>query len=349
MEGWQLDHNQTRRWLGVLRGSRTGTLFLVESAGADPILAIGFTGAGDLRLRAVRKEESVQVELWDENGRRFGEATIEHESHKHFRGSWSFVSGAQGVFDLELHSEEAPSEPVAALPDQLWNREVPLGAMTLYRADLERLIAEMESLVPTPSQTVIRATENEHIIVEPANKYLLRKNYIDVVRVMTLSTSEITNAPWKRVATVSLNDDGSSQMIISSPDEIWTTAVALRLEKFLGQFSSRFTGWLRRNGLNINSFILIAILIWMPDRPLWQRIVVFALGVLLIAGIVKSHRLVPFNRVYLDPDRQKKPFAKELPSAMLAVMAAGVTGLLAGVPQIIDLIQRLLESLGVRT
>jgi len=224
---------------------------------------------------------------------------------------------------------------------------VPLGAMTLYRTDLERLITEMESLVGKPCRTAIRATENEQIVVEPAEKYLSRKDYLDVVRVLTISTSEITDAPLKRIATVSLNDDGSSEMVISSPDEIWTAAVALRLEKFLGQFSSRFTGWLRRNGLNINSFILIAILIWMPDRPLWQRIVVFTLGVLLIAGIVKSHRLVPYNRVYLDPDRQKKPFAKELPSAVLAAFAAGVIGALASVPDIIELFRGLLIRLGL--
>jgi hypothetical protein len=331
-----------------LRGSRTGALFLVESATAEPILTIGFTGGGDVTLRVVRAGDSPQVELLDEKGQRFGGATIEHESPKQMRGSWSFSSGAQGVFDLDLYGQEASAEPTAAPPDQIWNREVPLGAMTLYRTDLERLIAEMESLVAKPCRTVIRATENEQIVVEPSDKYLSRKDYLDVVRVLTLSTSEITDAPLKRIATVSLNDDGSSEMVTSSPDEIWTAAAALRLEKFLGQFSSRFTGWLRRNGLNINSFILIAILIWMPDRPLWQRIVVFALGVLLIAGIVKSHRLVPFNRVYLDPDRQKKPFAKELPSAFLAGVGAAVIGALASVPQIIELIQRFLASLGLR-
>jgi hypothetical protein len=93
---------------------------------------------------------------------------------------------------------------------------------------------------------------------------------------------------------------------------------------------------LRRQGLNINTIILFAILIWIPDRPLSERIIVFGLGVLLIAMIAKSHSMLPYNRVYLDPDRQKRPFAKEMPGAALAAVAGLVTSALSVAPVVFE-------------
>lgn len=341
-----MGESNPKRWLGYLRGSRKGTLFLVQHDENHATLTIGFTDAGDMKLRVVAAGESGNFELYPlDSNQRFGSGRIERETGDEVAGSWEFASGAEGIFDLKLHLSEGATAQSLSAADQLWNREVPLGAITLYRNDLARLIAEMEALVPAPNVTTIRATEHDQIVVEPAVKFLARKDFVDVVRVMTISTSEISVAPLKKIVSVILDDSGSSQIQVSSPDELWTSAASSRLEKFLHQFSSRFTGWLRKNGLNINSFILIAILIWMPDRPLAERILVFSAGVILIAIIVRSHRLVPYNRVYLDPEKHKRPFAKEIPGATMAALAAGVTGILSSVPQILAWIDKVVERL----
>ena len=335
----------TQRWVGYLRGSRTGTLFLNASTGGDAVLVIGFAGAGDLRLILERRAKTENIQLLLEGSREpFGSAVVEKETDDLIKGSWRFLSGAEGLFELSRDRTDLQQAPSAFAPDHIRNREVPLGAITLYRSDLERLIAEMESLVLKPSITTIRAVEGEQIVVEPSDKYLIRKDYVDVVRSMTISTTEVTSAPLKKIATVVLNDDGSSQIIISSPDEIWTEAVAIRLTRYANQFSSRFTGILRKHGLNINSFILIAIIIWMPDRPLVERIAVFSVGLVLMFGIVKSHSLLPYNRVYLDPDRQKKPFSKEIPGASMAAAAGIVTAGLSAAPQIFQAAKKIVES-----
>lgn len=339
--------NETRRWLGYLRGSRTGTLFLIDPDDAEGTLTIGFNGGGDVRLAVAPSstDDNSFSLLLPDTRESFGNACIESRTATELKGSWSFTGGAAGVFDLTLHRPEQSTGTVSNAADQLRNREVPLGAITLYRSDLVRLIAEMESLVPKPCVTTIRATENDQIVIEPASKYLSRQDYVDVVRVITISTSEVNDAPLKRIANVILNDDGSSQLVVTSPDEIWTSAAAVRLEQYLGQFSSKITGWLRRNGLNFNSFILAAIVLWMPDFPLVQRIAVFFVGVIFIAIIAGSHKLIPYNRVYLDPDRQKRPFAKEMPSAVLATFAAAVIGVLSNVPKIAEVVQQIYQKL----
>lgn len=330
------DQNNVReRWLGSLRGSRTGTLYFETADNGHSLLVIGFTGGADVRLSAIGNETNGIVDLFVEGtDQKFGFAKIELQTDTNASGFWQFTSGATGVFDL-IRQADLPSlrhDPAVILPDQVLNREVPIGAVTLYRPDLERLIAEMESLVPKPNVTTIRATENGQIVVQQATTYLDRKDYVDVVRILTVSTAEVTDRPIKRIANVMLNDDGSSQIFISSPDEIWTEAAASRLSKFLEQFSSKLTGWLRKQGLNINTIILFAILIWIPDRPLFERVVIFGIGVLVIAMIAKSHSMLPFNRVYLDPDRQKRPFAKEMPGAALAAVAGLVISALSAAP-----------------
>lgn len=328
-----------QRWLGSLRGSRAGTLYLENRGDGQSLLVIGFAGGGDVRLSAIDNESNGTIDLLvEDTNEQFGVAKIEWQSDDKATGSWQFATGATGVFDLVRYADAAATGPevITNLPDQVLNREVPIGAVTLYRPDLERLIAEMESLVPKPNITTIRATENGQIVVQPASKYLERKDYVDVVRVLTVSTAEVSDKPIKRIANVMLDDDGSSQILISSPDEIWTEAAASRLSKFLDQFSSKLTGWLRRQGLNINTIILFAILIWIPDRPLFERIIVFGLGVLLIAMIAKSHSMLPYNRVYLDPERQKRPFAKEMPGAALAAVAGLVTSALSIAPDVFD-------------
>lgn len=330
---------ETHRWLGTLRGSRTGTLYLESRDNGPSLLVIGFTGAGDVRLNATDNESNGTIDLFvEETNQKFGSAKIEWQSDDKATGSWQFATGAAGVFDLVRYADApvASAETTTNLTDQVLNREVPIGAVTLYRPDLERLIAEMESLVPKPNITTIRATENGQIVVQSATKYLERKDYVDVVRVLTVSTAEVSEKPIKRIANVMLDNDGSSQILISSPDEIWTEAAASRLSKFLDQFSSKLTGWLRRQGLNINTIILFAILIWIPDRPLFERVIVFGLGVILIAMIAKSHSMLPYNRVYLDPERQKRPFAKEIPSAALAVVAGLVTSALSIAPDVFE-------------
>ena len=255
------------------------------------------------------------------------------------------MSGAEGIFELNREKSDVSNAPPATALDRLRNREIPLGAITLYRADLDRLIAELETLVPAPNITTIRAVENEQIAIEQAAQFLARRDYVDVVRSMTISTAEVTSAPLKKIANVILNDDGSSLISVSSTDELWTEAAALRLNKYVNQFSSRFTGILRKHGLNVNSFILIAIIIWMPDRPLIERIIVFAIGMVIIFGIAKSHSLLPYNRVYLDPERQKKPFSKEIPGATMAAFAGIVTAGLSAAPQLFQVARRAIESI----
>jgi hypothetical protein len=165
------------RWLGSIRGSRTGTLYVEAQNTGSSLVVIGFTGGGDVRLSALENDGDETVSLFLEGTKQlFGTAQIESQTDDKANGSWKFVTGAAGVFDVIRYADGPNSltERASNLPDQVWNREIPIGAITLFRPDLQRLIAEMESLVPKPNITNVRATENGQVVVQPASKYISR-------------------------------------------------------------------------------------------------------------------------------------------------------------------------------
>lgn len=326
-----------RRWIGGFKGARVATVYFQEGPDGRGLLSIGWSGGGDISMDAEPgPQPNVRILKAVGTDKPCGTLTIEQTSENQISGSWSLDSGALGIFELVLARDSNEVQQVAAQTAQsLWDRARPIGAVTLDRADIVRLISEMESYVPEPRQTIIRATEYGQSIVQSAASYLGRTDYPEVVRSMVISTEEANKTSYHKVINLILDDDGSSRIVASSPDELWTAAAAQRLDEYLTQFSSRLTGWLRRRGLGINTVILIAILIWMPDRPLVERIIGFSLGVALIALIARSHKLLPYNRVYLNPQRQKQPFAKELPGAAMAAAAGTVAAMLSSVPAIV--------------
>ncbi|WP_146001626.1 hypothetical protein [Sphingobium fuliginis] len=271
---------------------------------------------------------------------------LEENSPERRSGTWRLWNGMEGIFNLipALPALSSTPSPSAAPLVQFWNKDTPLGAITLYRSDLERLIAELENFVPDPRLTVIRANESDQTIVNKADIYLSRKDYPEVVRIMMISCEEIVSQGYRKIITLNLNDDGSSTLGVSSPDELWTAAVSMQTEKFMRQFTSGPTGWFRKRGLNINALILMAVIIWMPDRPLIERVFGFIAAAIVIFVIVKSHQLIPYTRVYLNPDKIRRPFEKEVPSIVMTSLAGGLAAVISAMPSFIEWLQHVVSA-----
>ena len=342
------------RWMGDIRGARAGTLYWTDQPEGDGRFSVGLPDNQTLAfLTRPQAGDATKYLLYfppsagSPNSLPAGELSLEINESERRAGTWRLWNGAEGIFNLipaGMPSPSGPHNPASPQLVQFWNKDTPLGAITLYRSDLERLIAELESFVPEPRLTVIRANENDQTIVNKADIYLSRKDYPDVVRELVITCEEVIPQGYRKIITLNLNDDASSTLGVSSPDELWTAAVSIRTEKFISQFTSGLTGWLRKKGLNINSLILVGIIIWMPDRPLIERIFGFIAAVIVIFVIFKSHQLVPYTRVYLNPDKVRRPFEKEVPSIVLTSLAGVLAALVSALPSIIDKVSHVVES-----
>ena len=343
------------RWMGDIRGARAGTLYWADQLEGDGRFSVGLPDHQTLAFLTRPKAGDTSKYLLyfppsagTPNPLAAGELSLEINESERRAGTWRLWNGAEGIFNLVPAAVPSPSGAHTPAPPpliQFWNKDTPLGAITLYRSDLERLIAELESFVPEPRLTVIRANENDQIIVNKADTYLSRKDYPEVVRELVITCEEVVTQGYRKIITLNLNDDASSTLGVSSPDELWTAAVSIRTEKFITQFTSGLTGWLRKKGLNINSLILVGIIIWMPDRPLIERVFGFIAAVIAIFVIFKSHQLVPYTRVYLNPDKVRRPFEKEVPSIVLTSLAGVLAGVVSALPSIIDKVRHIADNI----
>ena len=341
-----------KQWVGTLRGARVGPLYWAEVEGGRGDFSATTADGKTLAFESRRDDHDARkimliAKAPDAASRvSVGSLSIDHRDEQICRGTWALSDGSRGIFDLEAVARGVPaaavSQPGAA---QLWNKEVLLGAVTLYRSDLERLLAELRSFVPEPATTFIRATEGGQVIVYQADAYLARGDKPDLLKDMTIVREEIVSSGFKKIVTINLNNTGENNIVVSSPDELWTAAVAQRVDGFMRQFTSVFTGMLRKHGLNVNSLILLSVLIVMPDYHIRTRLLIGAGAVLIILLIAGSHKYIPFARVYLDPDRTKKPYSKEMPSAIMGAIAAAVTAGFTALPELLDKGRKVIEAL----
>lgn len=340
--------------MGSLKGARFGPLYWAEPETGEGVLS---ATVGDnqvfsfatTRDPAAPNKINLYAEKPDEQGNRafLGSLTFDHTTDTGCSGTWEWIDRSKGIFDLGIPARVGvPSDtPAQALSLKLWNKDIPLGAITLYRNDLARLIAELESFVPEEASTIIRATEGGQVIIQTAADYLARGDLPDVLKHISISREETVTTGFKKIVTVNLDDSDGNNITVSSPDELWTSAVSQRVAGFMGQFTSVFTGLLRKHGLDFNAILLVIVVIAIPDYSLNERIGIFA-GVILIALLIaRYHKFIRLARVYLDPDRTKRPFSKEAPSAILALVVAAVTAVFTALPQIFEFLQRVLKGL----
>ncbi|MFO6447708.1 hypothetical protein ACLBKU_11235 [Erythrobacter sp. NE805] len=276
-----------------------------------------------------------------------GELLIENASTSHRNGSWRFADNSSGVFEFvrrSFSSEPSYLSPLEKSQLIVANKEVKLGAITLYRSDVERLIAEIESYFEQPVIPIIRAKEGDQYIAQNSAEYMSRRDLPRRVDEFTLSVEKPDDTGLKKIITIYLSDDMDSKIIVSSSDEMWTEAVASRLSGFMREFSGVFTGALRRHGLTVNTIAFFLLIIYTPEFDFPNRLIFLFLFVIFAFAFTRAHKLVPFARVYLDADQVKRPFAKELPSVILSAIGAAAVSAIASLPKITELVSEIISA-----
>jgi hypothetical protein len=166
-----------KRWIGDIYGATVGYVFYVEYPNGDGSISVGRRdGTGAVKFSTKRITGQSRVSLYPRtddsshnNSDPVGHIDFDVETNVALNGKWALNDGAEGIIQLQIASQpRAAAEQAALMPLQLWNKEIPLGAITLYRSDLTRVIAELESHIPEPRRTTIRATEDEQVIIMPA-------------------------------------------------------------------------------------------------------------------------------------------------------------------------------------
>lgn len=333
------------KWIGTLNGSRFGGAFLSEDEHCNGRLV--FTQAEGTTLVFSSRYQSgnantisLLLEGKDDGAPTIvGELNLESYSSSHRTGTWRFVDGSAGTFDLikkEFGASATGTNPFETSQLSVSNKEVPLGAITMYRPDLSRLISEIESYFEGPIVPIIRAKENSQHLTANAAEYLARGDLPEELKELTVSAEQNAKHGLKRIVSITISDDLDSRVTVSSPDELWTEAVSVRLSAFMNEFTGTFTGFMRRHGTNFNGLLLLGLIVAAPELELEIRLALLAAILVFILVVTRTLRLVPFARVYLDPDRIRKPFSKEFPGAIMALFTAMAAAASTAAPEFLQ-------------
>lgn len=340
------------RWIGQINGARVGNLYWAEDDQGAGTISVGLSNGKNVRFFTRRdagepNKYHLEVREGDSAPQVVGHLKIEHGNQSMRAGVWSLNDGSAGTFELIIKvigEQPKADNPIERSQVQIANKDVPLGAITLYRPDLDRVIAELETYFEGPVIPIIRAKEGDQVLVRNAAEYLSRSDLPDKIKEITIALETNAAHGLKKIVSLTLSDDLESKISISSPDELWTEAVSQRLSKYLKEFTGTFTGYFRRHGLTINSLLLLFLVVVLPEFALFERVVITGLTLTLMFLVVRGHKLVPFARIYLDRDRVRRPFAKELPSVILGGVATATAALITAIPAVTGFITRTIEA-----
>lgn len=288
-------------WAGRAYGTNTGNLFvsfdeteprvrgtlrfMEDQAGVSVYSVEGeFDGRLDLQGEWRDGGEAEHHGVLSVNGRLTSDGNL--------RGTWESTVGTGGTFELSPHdvaiAETRSSQSVHG-PEQLYTRRKTLGAIRLYAQDIRDLLRYMSEEFANPKPVVtyqVRGSE----VTKYSSEFLQEFGEIGELRYLKILVQEPEAHGLNRVVMVEFNSAGTNELLVQSTRESWVVGRSEALEAFLERFTSPLVTTYKRFGLNLNSVIVLAMIIAVPEIDPWiERISFVVATVAVLLGLYWLH------------------------------------------------------------
>jgi len=324
-------------WLGEIRGTHIGNAFLrVYRSNGELIsdLRINIQGEVTVFDGRVNAGPPMTIDLVPhvEPGIEIdqslvGRMTIGNIHTDGFSSEWELSNGARGIakwiattVSQGTTTVQTPLVPIR--PAQLISKEVPIGAVTIYRTELEGLIQKLKSLCSNDIEPVITATIDNGKVIMYAKDILARGDLPSSVNECTISIADNQPNAQKSIV-INFNKQSESNVVVQGPDETWSTGASVDLTEFMKRYTSYGTTAFRKYGLLINAFIFLSAIIVIPDFDIVERVLLIIVIYTVMIAFISLHALVPNTVIYFD-DTKRNPFRRQLPTIYSAVLATGI-------------------------
>lgn len=321
-----------RLWAGHLYGTNTGKLFLelddmlTDCGEQKGTLRVADDGLGlsayAVILRYVGEIVTIdgvlQTEVEDlSHGTIAAKAASQPDGH--LSGEWTSSIGTGGTFKLFPHSG-AQIGPSEKLPEQIYTNSKDLGALRLYRNDIDEMIATMRRKFPGSRIVISHFDRGAELALFDVDFEAKIQN-LDQLKWVKLNVQSTVGGGFTRSLTIDLGQS-FNRVTTQGPDESWVlgeleaTLSTLRLKQ---SWLSTAIGKYR---LNINLLIFLAAIVAMPDLKIASR-ALFVGGVLavVLAADQATQRLVPNFVLNLTATRPNLPI-RIWPSALSWIISA---------------------------
>lgn len=303
-------------WAGRVYGTNTGNLF-VEFDETEPRVT------GTLRFMDDRAGVSVYSVEGEFDGRlslqgewrHGGEAGLHGAlsvngrltSDGNLRGTWESTVGTGGTFELSPHDAAiagSRSAQGAHGPEQLYARRKTLGAIRLYAKDIPELLRYMSEEFANPKPVVTYQVRGSRV-TKYSSDFLQEFGEIGELNYLKILVQEPESKGLNRVVMVELNSAGTNELLVQGTRESWVVGRSEALEAFVARFTSPLVTTYKRFGLNINSVILLAMIIAVPEIDPWVERTYFVVAtVAVLLGLYWLHtKFIPNTAIALTADQ----------------------------------------------
>lgn len=326
-----------RLWAGRVYGTNIGNVF-VEFDQVEPTISG--------RLRFLDTSAGVAVYLvagsfddrlrltgtWLQGGERENHGTLTIEgrltAEGNLRGTWSSTLGTGGTFELYPHdlsiSPDAPKLEQSG-PEQLYTRRVTLGAVRLYANDVHALLQYITEEFAAPRPVVAyRVRGNE--VAKYASDFVKEFSVIGELDYLKITVQEPDAHGINRVVVVELNASGANELIVQGTKESWVVGRSEALASFLRNYQSTLVTTYKKYGLNINSILVMAMLIAIPELEDVGGRILFVLAVFALLGVLHwvHAKFIPSTAILLG-DVRVNALMRAWPTVLSWIVAASAS------------------------
>lgn len=325
-------------WIGDLRGTSLGNVF-----------AESYNENGGLKFKittSVRDEQTTFIgDFASINGRqviqlntvpeipqlRKPNAVLEIDTlnEREINGRWSTVNGHSGVVWLKrVYTSNQQQQPKTEGVAALIARETSLPNLTVYRSELEILIAKMKALINTDRDVVITTRIDSKDVTEFASAFLKRRDVPNKLYHMRLGIND-GRQPLQNSLNLVISNLLPSQFIVQSDSPIWLNGAHTELDEFFGRSTNKFVVFFQKYGLNVNGLVLLAAIATLPELSLVNRFIFLGLIVGLMMLFWRLHASLNSAVIYTDPDVKRGWYYPDWAKILTSVLGAALLAIAA--------------------
>ncbi len=304
----------------------TGTLRFMDNAYGLVVYEINGTFSDTLKLQgtAVQSPEGIAT----------GDLEVEARltSEGHLQGSWKTALGTAGAFVAFPHNA-VPQQPKAGedpmVPEQLYTKNINIGAVRLFRRDVQTLINSVKQDFVT-GKVVVTFSSNGSEATKYENAFFRDAEKIESLTYLKISIQEHEAYGINKVVIIELRAYGENEIRVQGMQESWVVGKAETLAATIKHYQSSLITTYKKFGLNLNQIIFLGMLIVMPSIETWENRAIFTGVVIVILNILllMHARFVPNATIKLI-DTTPTIFDRLWPAALSwfgAVLSAFVAG-----------------------
>jgi hypothetical protein len=322
------------KWAGRLYGTNTGNFFIElkqEGENLTGVLRImdNLYGLSIYDITGSYRDKIIFhcVPRGVPNGQLVGEVTAEAELtiEGNLKGTWHSTIGTAGTFDAyphDIRTNVQSDTRTQGVPEQIFNKNIPIGSIRLFSEDVKRLIAFIEQDFRIP-RSIVTYTVRGSQATKYSDDFLREVETLGEIKYLKISIQEPEAYGINRIIVVELLENGPNEVRVSGISEAWVLGKAESIAQVLRPQQNSLVTTYRKYGLNLYAIIFFAMLILIPEVKSWQDRSVFVLFVFLLLTILLwiHRRFIPNAIIYLT-GKEPSFFARSWPTIVSWLVAA---------------------------